>query len=138
MNNLTNPNDAVQALLMRVPTFATARSQDESYISHNDDGPYLVYGDFARFLTELIMDESGAPEKADVLTESFKLLSELATSPNAELANIAVVGVFEAFAECPDCIVLAKKCSPKMQQKFSTVCCVVGSDRHSSFDYQRF
>lgn len=109
MNNLTNPNDAVQALLMRVPTFKTARSQDESYLSHNDDGPYLVYGDFARFLTELIMDESGAAEKAGVLTESFKLLSELASSANAELANIAVVGVFEEFADCPDCIVLAKK-----------------------------
>ena len=109
MNNLTNPDDAVQALLMRVPTFGAARSQDESYISHNDDGPYLVYGDFARFLTELIMDKSGSAEKTDVLTESFKLLSELAASPNTEVANIAVVGVFEELADCPDCIDLAKK-----------------------------
>ena len=107
--NLTSLDNAVEELLKRVPSFAAARAQDESYISHNDDGPYLVYGDFARFLEELIVDRSHTAEAGDVLTESFRLLSELATSPNAELANIAVVGVFEALADCPDCIVLAKK-----------------------------
>lgn len=109
MNNLASPEEAVEALLKRVPSFAAARAEDESYISHNDDGAYLVYGDFARFLTELIMDQSRVADKADVLAESFKLLSELATSSNDELANIAVVGAFEMLADCPDCIVLAKK-----------------------------
>ncbi len=96
-----------------MPGFAAAREQDESYISHNDDGPYLVYGDFARFfarfLEELIVHGSHTAETGDVVAESFRLLSELATSPNVELANIAVVGVFEVLADCPDCIVLAKK-----------------------------
>jgi hypothetical protein len=109
MNNLARPEQAVEALLKRVPSFAAARAEDESYISHNDNGAYLVFGDFARFLTELILDQSRAADKADVLTESFKLLSELATSSNDELANIAVVGAFEMLADCPDCIVLAKK-----------------------------
>ena len=109
MNDLASPEEAVEALLKRVPSFAAARAEDESYISHNDDGAYLVYGDFARFLTELILDQSGTADKADVIAESFKLLSELATSSNDELANIAVVGPFEMLADCPDCIVLAKK-----------------------------
>jgi hypothetical protein len=109
MNNLASPEEAVEALLKRVPSFAAARGEDESYISHNDDGAYLVYGDFARFLIELILDQSGSADKADVIAESFNLLSELATSSNDEIANIAVVGTFEMLADCPDCIVLAKK-----------------------------
>jgi len=107
--NLISPDKAVEELLKRVPSFAAARAQDESYISHKDNGPYLVYGDFARFLTELIVDKSQAADKAEVLAESFRLLSELATSSNDEVANIAVVGVFEVLADCPDCIVLTKK-----------------------------
>lgn len=109
MNNLLSPEEAVEALLRRVPSFAAARAEDESYMSHNDDGAYLVYGDFARFLTELILNQSRAADQADVLAESFKLLSELATSPDDELANIAVVGAFEMLADCPDCIVIVKK-----------------------------
>ena len=110
MKNLASPEEAVEALLKRVPSFAAARAQDESYISHHDYGSYLVYGDFARFLTELILGRSEvAADRADVLAESFKLLSELTTSSNDEVANIAVVGVFEVLADCPDCIVLAKK-----------------------------
>ncbi|MCI0423540.1 MAG: hypothetical protein L0312_30700 [Acidobacteria bacterium] len=115
--SLTSPDNAVEELLKRVPSFAAARSQDESYISHDDDGPYLVYGDFARFLTELVMDKSPGAEKADVLEVSFKLLSELASSSNDELANIAVVGVFEELADCPDCIILAKKMLSKNAAK---------------------
>ncbi len=110
MSAIDSPEEAVQVLLKRIPSFAAARSQDEAYISHDDDGAYLVYGDFARFLTELILGWSQASEdRADVLEESFELLSELATSPNDEIANIAIVGVFEVLADCPDCVVLAER-----------------------------
>ena len=118
MNNPASPEEAVEALLKRVPSFAAARSQDEAYISHNDNSPYLVYGDFARFLTELILGWSQMSEdKADVLAESFKLLSELATSPDDKIANLAVVGVFEELADCPDCVILAKKMLSKSAAK---------------------
>lgn len=109
-NEITSPEEAVAALLQRVPSFAAARSQDESYISHDDDGSYLVYGDFARFIMDRIVESSKVTEdKQDVLVESFKLLRELATSQDDEIANIAVVGAFEELADCPDCIIVAKE-----------------------------
>lgn len=117
MTKLTTPEETVRELLTRVPSFEAARTASESYISHDDDSPYLLYGDFARFLTELILDRSGVPDKAGVLNESFKLLSELATSADNEIANIAVVGVFEVLADCPDCVALAKKLLTKEATK---------------------
>lgn len=117
MNSLASPEEAVEALLKRVPSFATARSEDESYISHDDSSAYLVYGDFARFLKELILGWSQVSDKAEVLSESFRLLSELATSSDAEIANIAVVAVFEVLADCPDCVILAKKMLSKSAAK---------------------
>ena len=110
MNRITRPEETVEALLKRIPSFATARLRDESYMSHNDDGPYLVYGDFAFFLRDLILGRFTVTEDTgDVLEESFKLLSEVATSSNDEIANIATVGTFEVLADCPDCVILAKK-----------------------------
>ena len=42
------------------------------------------------------------------MAESFSLLSELSTAPNDEVADLAIVGVFEPLADCPDCIPVAR------------------------------
>jgi hypothetical protein len=105
--SLLSSERAVEELLRRIPAFAAERARDESYISYADDSPYLVYGDFARFLEQLILNRSSSAMEG-ILAESFALLSELATSPNDEVADLAVVGVFEQLADCPDCIPLAR------------------------------
>ena len=115
-------DSAVAELLKRVPAFAAARAQDESYISYDDDSPYLVYGDFARFLTELILNRAGSATTDGTLSESFSLLSELATSPNAEVADLAVVGVFESLTDHPDCVTVAREMlSPAALKVFERV-----------------
>ena len=116
------PDNAVEILLERVPAFAAARALDESYMSYDDDDPYLVYGDFARFLRELIVHKLEATETSDILAQSFRLLSEMANSSNNELANIAVVGVFEVLADSPESTAVARKqLSRKARKVFDRV-----------------
>lgn len=105
---LTTSTNAVEDLLRRIPAFAAERSRDESYISYDDDSPYLVYGDFARFLEQLILDPSRSAGTEAIVAESFSLLSELSTAPSDEVADLAIVGVFEPLADCPDCIPVAR------------------------------
>ena len=113
---------AVAELLKRVPAFAAARAQGESYISYDDDSPYLVYGDFSRFLTELILNRAGSVTTDGTLAASFLLLSEVATSPNAEVADLAVVGVFESLTDHPDCVTVAREMlSPAALKVFERV-----------------
>ncbi|HEX2271540.1 MAG TPA: hypothetical protein VHH35_18490 [Pyrinomonadaceae bacterium] len=114
--SLLSSESAVEELLRRIPAFATERAKDESYISYDDDSPYLVYGDFARFLEQLILNRSRSATEG-ILAESFALLSELATSPNDEVADLAVVGVFEQLADCPDCIPLTRSMLSKEAAK---------------------
>lgn len=109
MTSLMQPHNAVEVLLERVPAFAAARALDYSHMSHDDSSPYLVFGDFAGFLRELIVHKLGAEDTSNILAESFRLLSEMATSPNDELANLAVVGVFEVLADSPESVAVARK-----------------------------
>lgn len=110
--------DAVGVLLERVPSFTEARSRDVTYISHDDDSlPYMVFADFARFLREVIIykpNEQGTPQ---ILAQSFLLLGEIATSPDPELADLAVVGVFETLADSPDCTAVARKLLSRKARK---------------------
>jgi hypothetical protein len=99
----------VEVLLKRIPTFAAARALDDSYLSHDDDGAYLVFGDFGRFLTGLILRESNTEESARVLREAFKLVGEMATSPDDEVTNTIVVGVLESLADSPECVATARR-----------------------------
>lgn len=101
--------NAVNILLRRVPAFAVARAQDESYMSHDDDSPYLVFGDFGRFLKYLLKYESDASKSASTLTEAFKLLGEMVTSTDDEVANLAEVGVFEVLTDSPESITAARQ-----------------------------
>lgn len=109
MSNSVTSDGPVQALLRRVPLFAAARASDESYMSHDDDGPYLVFGDFARFLIDVVTGKSHASERDKLLTASFELLGEMATSPDDEVVNLAEVGVFEVVRDSPEGVAAARK-----------------------------
>lgn len=95
MKNLIRYQDAVHVLLERVPKFALARATNASYMSHDDDSPYLVFGDFGLFLKEIIKEHPNTESKSEILRESFELLGEMVTPSDAELSNLVVVNVFE-------------------------------------------
>jgi hypothetical protein len=100
--------NVVAELLIRIPSFAAVRKSDDSYISQDDDGPHLVFADFARFLLEHLNSQSHGPEVEEILARSFKLLDEMLTSPDPEVVNVAQVAVFEAFAEDPNALAIAE------------------------------
>ena len=107
--NVSNANNVVAELLRRVPAFADARDQNESYLSHADISPYLVFGDFARFLVNTIKEGGRNLESERILQESFDLLSEMATSADDELVNLAQVGVFEVLTDSPEAVLVGRQ-----------------------------
>lgn len=98
----------VDELLTRVPAFATARSQDEAYVSHKDRHPYLVFGDFGCFLREYLAAGRTRVEDDLILRSSFGLLDEMLASKDAELINLVQLGVFEGLANTPELLATAK------------------------------
>lgn len=108
MTNSLVYQNVVEELLRRVPEFAAVRLRDESYLSHQDRSPYLVFGDFARFLLDHVSDRSKQDKEGLVLRRSFALLDEMLTSSDPELVNLAQVGVFEVLADQPDALAAAK------------------------------
>jgi hypothetical protein len=109
MANEITPQNAVQELLKRLPDFAAARANDESFISHDDDSPYLVFGDLARFMINLITREPNSPQASGTLAEAFRLLNEMAVSPDREVANLAEAGVFEELTDRPETVLAARE-----------------------------
>jgi hypothetical protein len=108
MDAVTSEN-AVKQLLERVPAFAAARANTPWYVSHDDDSsPYLVFGDFGRFLSDLILSGIESGEGRAVIEESFALLNEMGSSSNDQLANIAQVGTFELLTDHPETIAAAR------------------------------
>ena len=104
---LTTEN-AVSELVRRIPAFQKARSSDSSFLSHDDGSPYLVFGDFGRFLLTHMNGER--PELHEgLLKNAFQFVDEMLTSSNPELINLAHVGVLEVLADSPDVFDLAKK-----------------------------
>lgn len=101
--------EAVNLLLRRVPEFASERSADTSFLSYNDDSPYLVFGDFARFLVSTIEQKPINVETEALLSESFGLLSEMASSPERDIVNLAQVGVFEVLTDSPEALLSARE-----------------------------
>ncbi len=98
----------VDDLLTRVPAFAIARLRDGAYISHNDGSPYLVFGDFGRFLRQRITAGRVGAEDDVILRSSFGLLDEMLTSNDTELMNLAQTGVFEGLADIPELLATAE------------------------------
>lgn len=107
-NKITSEN-AVQELLKRLPSFAAARASNESFISFDNDSPYLVFGDLARFMISLITRGSNSPQTSGTLAEAFRLLDEMAVSPDKEVANLAQAGVFEELTDRAETILAARE-----------------------------
>ena len=97
------------ALLERVPALARARATDESCISHDDDGPYLCFGDLGLYLRGVLDRVTHTAEEAETVRQSFALLDEMGNSPDPEVVNIAQVGVFELLRGRPGCEAAARR-----------------------------
>ena len=108
MAQLLKPENVVAALRERVPAFAAARFKDESFISHEDDSPYLCFGDLGRFLLDLVSRKSNTAEEIDTIRGSFDLLNEMGNSSNPEVVNIVAVTVFEMLTDAPEGIAAAR------------------------------
>ena len=99
----------VDELLKRIPAFAAEREIDESYLSNDDDSPYLVFGDFGRFLVNVLRNQTCQMEREKLLADSFELLSEMATSSDDEVINLAETTVFETLSDSPETVAAARK-----------------------------
>lgn len=98
----------VDELLTRVPEFATARSEDEGYVSHRDPNPHVVFGDLGSFLREYLAAGPPDAEEDLILLRSFGLLDEMLASKDVELMNLVQLGVFEGLADTPELLATAK------------------------------
>jgi hypothetical protein len=101
-------NEAVELLLSQVPEFAAARSRDESFMSYDDDSPYLVFGDFGLFLREQLENKPLPGANEDWLQPSVDVIDKLLTSSDPEVSNLIQVGVLEVLSDYPDAINLVK------------------------------
>lgn len=105
--SLTSQN-TISELLRRVPAFAKARSVDSSFMSYEDDSPYLVFGDFGLFLLKHLRDRQPDLGDENFLREAFGLVDEMLTSSDPELINLAQVGVMEVLADSPQALRIAQ------------------------------
>lgn len=101
--------NAVDVLLRRVPAFAAARVKDESYMSHDDDAPYLVFGDLARLLIELIRTRPMTAEANSTIVESFDVLNDLASSTSDDIKTLVEVGILEVLTDSTESVAAARQ-----------------------------
>jgi hypothetical protein len=119
MQYLPQLNEAVDLLLSRVPEFAEARSRDASFMSYEDDSPYLIFGDFGLFLREQLKNKPRIGANEDWLRASAHLIDKMLTSSDPEVANLIQVGVLEVLSDYPTAINLVKSyLSVPGQEKF--------------------
>ena len=102
MGDALQTKRATELLLSRIPEFVKARSGDPSFMSHADDSPYLVFGDFGLFLLQQLRDIERGRRNYERLRPSFQLIDEMLTSPDPELTNLIEVGVLEVLADHPN------------------------------------
>ena len=107
MVEVTTEN-AAAVLLERVPAFAGARAEDDSFISHEDDSAYLCFGDLDRYIRELLSRGSSTAAEAETITQIFQLLNEMGNSSDPEVVNIVATTVFEGLAGMPEGIAMAR------------------------------
>ena len=112
-------NEAVELLLNQVPEFAEARSRDASFMSYDDDSPYLVFGDFGLFLREQLKHGPLRGTNEDWLQPSVDVIDKLLTSSDPEVSNLIQVGVLEILSDFPTAMNLVKPhLSTQGQEKF--------------------
>ncbi|MFY9620739.1 MAG: hypothetical protein WAQ99_13090 [Pyrinomonadaceae bacterium] len=98
----------MRILLEEIPAFALERSRNDTSLSHELDLPYLVYGDFGFFLRDVLETTTNSPDRENLLRQGFDLLSEMLTSSDPKIVNLAEVGVFEILSEKPDTLTTAR------------------------------
>ena len=108
MPNPPQLNEAVQLLLSQVPEFAEARSRDVSFMSYDNDSPYLVFGDFGLFLQEQLKNKPLHGANEDWLQPSVDVIDKLLTSSDPEVSNLIQLGVLEVLSDYPGAINLVK------------------------------
>jgi hypothetical protein len=101
--------DATKMLLQRIPAFAEARLSNPSFMSYDDDSPYLVYGDFGLFLLQYLKATFIQTKDEMLLQQASELLSEMLTSADPEVVNLAQVGVLETVADSPEALTAVRK-----------------------------
>ena len=84
-------DNALEILLARVPEFGAHRSA-----TPDDDLVYPVFGEFARFLNDLL---SRVPPAHPTVKRSFDLLNEMGNSEDKRIAHLTATGVFEILTE---------------------------------------
>jgi hypothetical protein len=99
----------VDTLLDRIPAFAAERQTNESYVSRDDESPYLVFGDFGLFLLELLKSRLRSREQEQLLKDSFELLSDMATSSDDEVVNVVETTVFEQLTDSAEAVAAAEE-----------------------------
>lgn len=78
----------------------------------------MVFGNLARYLYEQIQKNN----MNDTVKRSYEFLNELAASPNSNVADLAVVGVFEILVDYPEVVKISRKfLSGKAAEDFEKV-----------------
>ena len=88
-------DDMVNILAARVPAFAESDLGRE-VLTANRDLPYVVFGNFASFLNQLLLREPSSDPTVDA---SFQLLNEMGSSADRRVVDLASAGVFEVLTD---------------------------------------
>ena len=101
MTKITSIN-AVQELFDRIPGFKNSQEFDEYDLTL----PTVVFDKFGDYLLAKILSSS---ENDSVIIKSFDFINEMQDSADAEVKNLAQVGVFEVLAGLETAIGVSEK-----------------------------
>jgi len=86
--------DIVKALLETISAF----KKSDEYDSENEEITYLLFSDFARFLTSKI-ERAKNPEQDEDIAKSFSFLENMLNADDKEVVNLAEVEILEQLAQ---------------------------------------
>jgi hypothetical protein len=95
----------VNVLAARVPAFAESALGRDA-LTASRDLPYVVFGNFASFLNELLLR---APSSDPTVEASFRLLNEMGSSHDRRVVDLVSAGVFEILTDSPQSIRVARQ-----------------------------
>lgn len=98
-------DDMVDMLVQRVPSFAES-DEGREVLSANRDLPYVVFGNFASFLNQLLLR---VPSADPTVEASFQLLNAMGSSDDRRVVDLVSAGVFEVLTDSPKSIQVAKE-----------------------------
>jgi hypothetical protein len=91
---------AVKTLMDALPEFV------RSSAGWSPELPYVVYGDFASYVSKLIGDQS--EQSRSELQRAFSLINSLAEAGDDEVINLLQVSVLETLTDTPDSVATAR------------------------------